>query len=341
MLGKLIKIKFTKRSYFKSLGIGASLVLLLLATHRAPSRSAIPREKMQALWLTHIGTALLHHTTLLDETLNHFSRSGYDRIYFSVYGFRGTLYPTSQTSTNWLLLPPFTNPWKAAVRESRRQGLKPYAWFEFGLMLPSDDPIVKRHPDWILKTANGKTIIDNNVWLDPANPEVQAYILSHVDDILKEKDLEGIQLDDHWAVPRVFGDKSQALTNLTRKLYGHIKAENPKLILSLSPNPYRFAVDKYNQNWLAWVRQGIIDEIVLQVYRKTPADVAATVNSSGIRTASRYVPVGIGLYAGWNGASFSPKALQEQVKTVQKQGYGYSLFCWEYVLLRQIVDFIQ
>ncbi|MEB3309654.1 MAG: family 10 glycosylhydrolase [Snowella sp.] len=333
--------KFKTTKYLKGFGMGVSLVLFLLATHRAPSRPAISKEKMQAVWLTHIGTALLHHSTVLDETLHHFSRSGYDRVYFSVYGFRGTLYPTSKTATNWLLLPPFTNPWRAAVRESRRQGLKPYAWFEFGLMLPPDDPIVKRHPHWILKTTDGKTIVDNNVWLDPANPAVQEYILSHMDDILKEKDLEGIQLDDHWAVPRAFGNRSQAVTNLTRKLYEHIKAKNPQLILSISPNPHSFALQKYNQNWLAWVRQGIADEIVLQVYRKTPADVAATVNSSGIRTASRYVPVGIGLYAGWNGAPFTSKALQDQIKTVQRQGFGYSLFCWEYVLLRQIAGFIQ
>jgi uncharacterized lipoprotein YddW (UPF0748 family) len=92
---------------------------------------------------------------------------------------------------------------------------------------------------------------------------------------------------------------------------------------------------------LAWVRQGIIDEVVLQVYRKSPGQVAATVQSSGIRSASRYVPVGIGLYAGWNGASFSTKALQAQVKTVQQQGYGYCVFTWEYIFLRHLVDFVQ
>ena len=334
-------LKTTKQKYLKRLGMGASLGLFLFAIHHAPPRPAVEKEQMEGVWMTHIGTALFHHTTLLDELLHHISKSGYDRVYFSVYGFRGTLYPTSQSSTNFLLLPPFSNPWRAAVKESRRQGLKPYAWFEFGLMLSPDDPIVKKHPDWLLKTAAGKTIADNNVWLNPANPEVQDYIFSHIDDILKEKDLAGIQLDDHWAVPRIFGNKSQALTNLTQKLHRHIQKKNPKLILSLSPNPYRFALDKYNQNWLAWVRQGIIDEVVLQVYRKSPGQVAATVQSSGIRSASRYVPVGIGLYAGWNGASFSTKALQAQVKTVQQQGYGYCVFTWEYIFLRHLVDFVQ
>ncbi len=91
-------------------------------------------------------------------------------------------------------------------------------------MLSPKDPIAKKHPDWLLKTPAGKTVVETNVWLDPANPQVQAYLLGNMEDILKEKDLAGIQLDDHWAVPRVFGNKSQALTNLTRKLHDHVKA---------------------------------------------------------------------------------------------------------------------
>jgi len=57
-------------------------------------------------------------------------------------------------------------------------------------------------------------------------------------------------------------------------------------VVSLSPNPHSFAVNKYNQNWLAWVRQGIVDEVVLQIYRKTPNQVAASLSGSGLATAS-------------------------------------------------------
>jgi uncharacterized lipoprotein YddW (UPF0748 family) len=82
--------------------------------------------------------------------------------------------------------------------------LKPYAWFEYGLMLSPKDPIAKKHPDWLLKTPTGKTVVERNVWLNPANPQVQAYLLGNMEDILKEKDLAGIQLDDHWAVSACF-----------------------------------------------------------------------------------------------------------------------------------------
>ena len=161
-------VKFSK--YLKWLGISAGVIFLLLVTHHAAPRKAVESKQMKGVWLTNIGTMLLHHSTSLDEALNHLSRSGYDRVYFSVYGFGGTLYPTAQRPTNLFFVPPLMNPWKAAVKESRRQGLKPYAWFEYGLMLSPNDPIAKKHPDWLLRTAEGKTVVETNVWLDPANP---------------------------------------------------------------------------------------------------------------------------------------------------------------------------
>jgi uncharacterized lipoprotein YddW (UPF0748 family) len=211
-------------------------------------------------------------------------------------------------------------------------------------MLPQYDPVVKKNPDWILTMADGKQVIENHgipmVWLDPSHPEVQAYILGHVDDILKEKALAGIQLDDHWAVPKQFGDRRRALTELTRQVHQHIKAKNPDLVLSLSPNSYQFARTQYNQDWLFWVKQGIVDEVVVQVYRATPAEVQQAVAASGIHHASRYVPVGVGLFTGFKAKPFTIQPIQEQIKTVNNQGLGYVLFCWEYLPLRHIFPYV-
>ena len=115
---------------------------------------------------------------------------------------------------------------------------------------------------WLLKTPQGNTVENGNVWLNPANQAVRDYLSGHVDDLLKVKGLAGIQFDDHWAVPKVFGQdqQRQALTALTQKVYGQIKAKNPQLVVSVSPNPYHFALSKYNQDWLGWVQQGIVDE---------------------------------------------------------------------------------
>lgn len=328
--------KFKKR--FKIAGPVMAAILLLGAMHRAPARTANQPQNMRGVWLTDVGTLGLIYTTLLDETLHHMSKCGYDRVYFSVYGLRGQLYDTRQRSERIPKLP-FINPLAVMAREARRQGLKPYAWFEFGLMLPQNDPVVKKNPDWLLTLPNGKQAIENHgipmVWLDPGHPEVEAYILGHIDDILKEKSLAGVQLDDHWAVPRPFGDHRRALSALTRKVHQRIKAKNPELALSLSPNPYRFSLHQYNQDWLAWVRRGIVDEVVVQVYRVTPAEVQQSVANSGIDTASHYVPVGVGLHTGLKVQPFNLQAIQAQIRAVENQNLGYSLFVWEYMLLRK------
>lgn len=316
-----------------------AVLLTVGACHRSPARTAQPQDRIRGVWLTDVGTMALTYSTLLDEALHHLSQSGYNRVYFSVYGLRGQLYPTQQRGEAIPKLP-VINPMASMARESRRQGLKPYAWFEYGLMLPAHDLVVQRNPDWLLTMANGEQIIPNHgiamVWLDPGHPGVQDYILGHIDDILREEALAGIQLDDHWAVPRQFGDRRRELTALTKKVQERIKAKNPDLELSLSPNTYRFSLNEYNQDWLSWVRQGIIDEVIVQVYRGSTAEVQQTINNSGIHTASRYVPVGVGLYTGRKVKPFDLKAVQSQVDTVEQHNLGHSLFVWEFMVLRLI-----
>jgi uncharacterized lipoprotein YddW (UPF0748 family) len=329
--------KLLKSLKWPALFVG--IILLLAACHRAPTRTAKETDKMKGVWLTDVGTMGLTYSTLLDETLHHISKSGYDRVYFSVYGLRGQLYPTRQRGD---LIPklPFPNAIGSIARESRRQGLKPYAWFEYGLMLPQFDSVAKNNPDWLLTMPNGEQVIENHgipmVWLDPSHPEVEAYILGHIDDILKEKSLAGIQLDDHWAVPRQFGDYRRSLTALTTKVHEHIKTKNPEFELSLSPNPYQFSLNEYNQDWLRWVKQGIVDEVVVQIYRSSPAEVQQAVNNSGIYTASRYVPVGVGLYTGRKIKPFNLQSIKDQINAVEKQNLGHSLFVWEFMVLRVI-----
>ena len=59
------------------------------------------------------------------------------------------------------------------------------------------------------------------------------------------------------------------MTELTRKVKEAVKKVNPNLIISISPNHPSFAYKKYSQNWLVWVRQKLVDEVIVQIYRRT------------------------------------------------------------------------
>jgi len=297
---------------------------------KAPPHQPQNSQIIRGVWMTHVGNAFYVYTGQLDNVFHQLSRLNFNRVYLGVYN-DGVTYPSKISYRNRETNLPLFNPLNSAIHEGKRQGLKIYAWFEYGLMLHTDDPIAKKHPEWLL--GEGK-VVNGFVWLNPSHPEVEQYFI----DLFTEfaylyPKLEGIQLDDHWSVPTEFGNHASALTQLTAKIVNTVKKINPHWVISLSPNPPRFAYNEYSQDWLTWVRQGYIDEVVVQVYRPTTEEVRTTLYYSGLKEASKYVPVAAGIYTGFSGKGLEIRQLAEvikQVEVVESQGYGYSLFTYEY-----------
>lgn len=129
--------------------------------------------------------------------------------------------------------------------------------------------------------------------------------------------LYGIQLDDHWGIPIQFGDKSAAMTDLTRKVVKAIRDTNSNLVISLSPNPIGFSRKKYSQDWLTWIQAGLFDELVMQLYRPTSQEVALAINNSILSEVKQYVDVGIGVYAGGLENQKPLLEIQKQVEIVK------------------------
>jgi len=219
---------------------------------------------------------------------------------------------------------------KASENEAQRQGLKLYAWLEYGLMLMKNDAIALSNPDWLLKTTSGETVVNGFVWLNPSHPEVQEHILGIIGEVANYEGLAGIQLDDHWSVPRQFGDYTTAMNELTAKARQRIKEINPELILSLSPNPHSFSKEKYNQDWLHWANNGYIDEVVIQIYRETSEEFVTSISSSKIDLLPKNIPVAIGIFAGSLDKPKDFSEVNKQIKLATDLGYGFSIFCWEY-----------
>ena len=111
-----------------------------------------------------------------------------------------------------------------------------------------------------------------------------SYILDIITEVAQYNNLTGIHLDDHWSVPIQFGNKVEAMNKLMGKVRQHLKKVNPKLKLSISPNPYHFSLNKYNQDWLQSTKKGYVDELVLQIYRPTSERFITSINSSDIKS---------------------------------------------------------
>jgi uncharacterized lipoprotein YddW (UPF0748 family) len=296
-----------------------------------PSHLSNKNKQIQGIWLTHVGNSLLVYSTQLDNVFHHLSSLNFNRVYVDVYN-GGTTYPSKYAPRNKLASLPFSDPLQAAIKEGKRQGLKIYAWYEHGMMLFPNDKFAQKHPDWLLINAKGKKIIDGHLWLNPEYLEVQKYFVNLFTEVAKNyPSLYGIQLDDHWGIPIEFGDKTQAMTELTNQIVEAIHQVKQDLVVSLSPNPLPFATNRYGQNWLLWIKQGLINEVIVQIYRETSEELIATLNNSGLVEASNYVPVAIGIHTGNLQKLKSLTEIKKQKEIANKYGYGYSLFCWEYV----------
>lgn len=254
------------------------------------------------------------------------------------------------------------------VVQSRKQGIAIIPWFEFGFMLPATtDPagsnFAKLHPDWLTQKLDGGTIWkegkDPRVWLNPFKPEVKKFIIDLVVEVVKKYDVDGIQFDDHFGLPSEFGyDKytvalyqrehegklppkdykdqewinwrADKITALMRELFTAIKATNPKSIVSISPNPQTFAKNFFLQDWAKWERQGLVEELLIQVYRDKFSTFVGELQKPEVKLASQNIPVGIGILVGVKPKPIPMKQIQAQIAAVRKEGLaGVSFFFYE------------
>ncbi|WP_373543299.1 glycoside hydrolase family 10 protein [Chamaesiphon sp.] len=257
---------------------------------------------------------------------------------------------------------------KEMVTQGHKQGIAVIPWFEFGFMAPATtDPagsdLAKLHPDWLTQKQDGGTTWkegkDPRVWLNPFKPEVKQFIIDLVVEVVGKYDVDGIQFDDHFGLPSEFGyDKftvdlykrehqgklppqdpkneewinwrADKITDLMRDLFAAIKATNPKAIVSVSPNPQSFAKSFFLQDWAKWERQGLVEELLIQVYRDKLETFVGELQKPEVKLASQHIPVGIGILTGVKPKPIPMKQIQTQIAAVRQQGLaGVSFFFYE------------
>lgn len=93
----------------------------------------------------------------------------------------------------------------AFITEAKKRGMLVHAWVEnFFVGVPGHySSLWDDHPDWRIKNYNGTEAQTGKphgeeegfLFFDPANPEVQQFVLSIYDEMVKKYDLAGLQLD--------------------------------------------------------------------------------------------------------------------------------------------------
>ena len=195
---------------------------------------------------------------------------------------------------------PFYDPLEFMIEQAHQRGLEFHAWFNLdratfsktASIAPTN--IVFRRPEWMLEYGGRKLF---NLGLPP----VRSYIASIVANVVREYDVDGIHFDDYFYPYAVAGQtlrddstyqanyngmvkadwRRDNVTKLVAELRDSIRANKPWVKFGISP----FGIWKNQSNDPAgsltnggqsyydnyadtrrWVRDGLIDYIVPQVY---------------------------------------------------------------------------
>lgn len=191
------------------------------------------------------------------------------------------------------------------LEEAHRLDLRVIAWLEFGFASHHEGKAGRRElvhlrPQWAALDRQGRPVVKNGFhWLNAFDPEVQAFVRDLALELVRNYPLlAGIQGDDRLpALPSAAGHnpgvraayraahggreppaddldpgwlqwRADRLTDFLRELRRALKAQRPDIVLSLSPSPYPWGLNEYLQDWPAWLREGLADELLPQLYRR-------------------------------------------------------------------------
>ncbi len=153
-----------------------------------------------------------HNIEEITSVLDRIADAGINNVFLETYYHGQTIFP-SRTMEEYGFIkqnPEFAgfDPLKIWIKEAHRRGIKIHIWFEsfyVGNKPPETNPmyILSVKPEWAnyqKKNADSETIPysvseHNGYFIDPANPEVQAFLYNLIDEIIMRYRPDGINLD--------------------------------------------------------------------------------------------------------------------------------------------------
>jgi len=324
------------------------------------------REEIRGVWLTSNDFAMFSDRKQLGESLQKLKQLNFNTIYPTVWNSGYVMFPSDVAKD--AEIQPFVYRGDKGqdivadiITQAHQNNLLVMPWFEYGFMAPPTSELAIAHPNWLTQERDGEkistTAAGEVVWLNPFHPEVQKFLSELVLEAVSNYDLDGIQFDDHTSLPKTFGydrytldlyrkeTKKEAPANVDDpdwvkwrankisafmlKLNKAVKQKKPNVIFSVSPNYYDFAYKQQLQDWLGWVRQNIVDELIVQVYHPDLDDFSAQISRPEIIEVQNKISTGIGILSGLRNSNIPMSRVYAQVINAQERGLGISFFYYK------------
>lgn len=265
---------------------------------------------VRGIWLTNVDSEVLNSKENIIQAVDLLDELGFNSIFVVVWNKAMTTYPSKvmkeltgiEIDTNFK----GRDPLKELIDVAHSMNIKVIAWFEFGFSSSYNENggiILKRKPEWAAKDIKGNLVTKNGFeWMNGFHPEVQNFILSLIMEVVRNYDIDGIQGDDRLpAMPTEAGYdeytvnlyKSQhngnlppddskesgwiqwradLLTSFMQRIYDSVKTFNHNIIVSMAPSVYPWSKEEYLQDWPEWMKRGLVELIIPQIYRYNISD---------------------------------------------------------------------
>lgn len=338
----------------------------LTGLFRSDPAQTQPLQEIRGVWMTSNDMDILRDRQKVQAATSQLQQLNFNTIYPVVWNAGYVMYPSAVAQRE--KIQPFVyqgvdghDILADLIAQAHQQNLLVIPWFEFGFMAPPTSELAMNHPEWLTQKLDGSqtsiSAAGEVVWLNPFRPDVQKFITDLVLEIITQYDGDGIQFDDHTSLPSEFGYdryttalytketkkappsnpqdaawvkwRADKITAFMVKLRAAVKAKKPSAIFSISPNYYDLAYRLHLQDWLTWVRRGIVDELIVQVYRPTLESFVEQINRPEIQETQQKIPTGIGVLAGLRNKPVAMSQIQAQVQAAQERRLGVSFFYYE------------
>ncbi|MBD2596292.1 glycoside hydrolase family 10 protein [Nostoc spongiaeforme FACHB-130] len=357
-----------KQAFFGVMVVLSAIATFLLSFPIA-AQNLPTNSELRGVWLTNIDSNVLFERNRLKNALQKLDELNFNTVYPAVWNWGYTLYPSKVAAkVIGRSLDPTPglqgrDMLKEIVSEGHKQGLTVIPWFEFGFMAPADSLLAKNRPQWLTSRSNGTKIvkegIHDRVWLNPFHPDVQKFIQDLIVEIVRNYDIDGIQFDDHFGLPSELGYdaytvalykkehggkapsknskdpewvrwRANKITDFMKRVFTAIKTTKKNCLVSVAPNPQRFSYEYFLADWQKWERLGLVEELVLQIYRDDLNVFVKELEYPEVKAARSHIPVSIGIITGLKNKNVPIDQIQTQVQKVRDRNFaGVSFFFYE------------
>jgi uncharacterized lipoprotein YddW (UPF0748 family) len=275
------------------------------------------KSEVRAIWLDRGTIVAAGSEAGLAKIFDRLAKAGVNTVFLETINAGYPIYPSRVAPQPNPLIRGW-DPLASAIRLARQRNMELHAWvwvFSAGNQRHNPivgkpesyvGPVLERYPQWANLNRSGTVYTpEGKMFLDPANPEVQDYLIRLYREIVTNYDVDGLHID-YIRYPRQeanydFGfslparSKFMELTGVdpltltpnhrslwwlwvefrTRqvnefvaRLSGEMRRLKPRLIISAAVFPWHpnERLHRLQQNWETWVARGDVDLLIPMTY---------------------------------------------------------------------------